>query len=122
MMPYERFEAWKLCHRLNVALCRVSRRWGRQGYSRLMWQVQSAAWSAPANIVEGSAKRGPKEFRRFLDISLGALSKIAYALHVARDLDLISKDEWGRIDSLRADASKTTWFLYRSIQRAAERG
>ncbi len=86
-----------------------------------MWQTQSAAWSAPVNIVEGSAKRGPKEFRRFLDITLGSMSEIAYALQAARDLGLVSEGEWKRIDSLRQEASKTTWFLYRSIQKAAER-
>ena len=117
MPPYERFDAWKLCHRLNIAVCRASRGWGGKGFSRLMWQAQSAAWSAPANIVEGSAKRGSKEFRRFLDISLGSLAEISYALRVARDLDLISAEEWNRMDSLRQEASKTTWALYRSVQK-----
>jgi len=83
-----------------------------------MWQAQSAAWSAPANTVEGSAKRRSKEFRRFLDISLGSLAEISYALRVARDLDLISAEEWNRMDSLRQAASKTTWALYRSVQKS----
>jgi four helix bundle protein len=85
-----------------------------------MWQAQSAAWSAPANIVGGSAKRGSKEFRRFLDISLGSLAEISYALRVARDLDLISAEEWNRMDSLRQEASKPLWALYRSVQKSVE--
>ena len=118
MMPYERFDAWKLCHRLNIELCRVSKGWGRKGFNKLMWQTQSAAWSAPANIVEGSTKRGSKEFRRFLDISLGSLAEVAYALQVARDLDLLSIEDWERVSSLHEAASKT-WFLYKSVQKAA---
>lgn len=119
-MPYERFDAWKLCHELNIELCRMSQGWGKKGFNKLMWQTQSAAWSAPANIVEGSIKRGPKEFRRFLDISLGSLAEIAYALRVAKDLSLLSGKDLDRIESLRETASKTTWFLYKSVRRAAE--
>jgi four helix bundle protein len=120
MMLYERFEAWKLCHKLNIELCRVSQGWGKKGFNKLMWQTQSAAWSAPANIVEGSTKKGPREFRPFLDISLGSLAEIAYALRVAKDLNLLFGKDLDQIESLREAASKTTWFLYKSVRRAAE--
>jgi four helix bundle protein len=86
-----------------------------------MWQIQSAAWSAPANIAEGSAKRGSREFRRFLDISIGSLSEIAYGLQVARDLGLITKNQWTHLDSIRQGASKSTWGLYRSVSQSIER-
>jgi four helix bundle protein len=121
MMPYERFDAWKLCHELNIELCQLARGWNKKGYAELKWQTYRAAWSAPANIVEGSTKRGAREFRRFLDITLGSLAEISYALRVARDLGIITEQEWKKIDLQRAKASKVTWLLYDSVRRAAAR-
>ena len=121
MVPYERFEAWKLCHQLNIDLCKLAKGWDKKGYAELKWQTYRAAWSVPANIVEGSTKRGAREFRRFLDITLGSLAEVSYALRVAKDLEVISEQEWTVIDQQRARASKVTWSLYDSIRQAAER-
>jgi four helix bundle protein len=121
MMPYERFEAWRLCHRLNIDLCRLAKNWDKKGYAELKWQTYRAAWSVPANIVEGSTKRGAREFRRFLDITLGSLAEVSYALRVARDLEVITVEEWKAIDQHRAKASKVTWSLYNSVREAAQR-
>ena len=118
-MPYERFDAWKLCHQLNIELCRLAKDWDKKGYAELKSQLYRAAWSVPANIVEGSTKRGAREFRRFLDITLGSLAEVSYALRVAKDLGVITEGEWKVIDSQRAKASKMTWALYDSIRKAA---
>ena len=84
-MPYERFEAWKVSHELALAVYAATRGWPRSELYGLTSQVRRAALSAPTNIAEGSAKRGPAEFRRFLDYSLGSLSELAYLLRFARD-------------------------------------
>jgi four helix bundle protein len=84
-MPYERFEAWKVSHELALAVYAATRGWPRSELYGLTSQLRRAALSAPTNIAEGSAKRGPAEFRRFLDYSLGSLSELAYLLRFARD-------------------------------------
>ena len=75
MQPYERFLAWQACHALNLAIATATDRWPRSERFELTAQLRRAGWSAAANIVEGSAKRGPREFRRFLDITLGSLDR-----------------------------------------------
>ena len=74
-----------------------------------------AAHSAAANIAEGCAKRGSKEFRRYLDISLGSLSELSYTLMLARDLKILAQDQWLQLNELHGKAGGMTWLLYKSL-------
>jgi four helix bundle protein len=65
--------------------------------------------------VEGSAKRGPREFGRFLDISLGSLAEIGYGLRFARDRSLLDPEEFERLETLRIRAAKLCWGLYVAV-------
>jgi four helix bundle protein len=118
MLPYERFEAWQRCHELVLEVYRVTKTFPQDEKFGLTSQSRRAAFSAAANIAEGSARRGPGEFRRFLDISLGSLSELAYALLVGRDLGFLSDDDWGTLDALRDHAGKLTWGLYRAVSNS----
>ena len=82
-------------------------------------QIRRAAFSAAANIAEGSAKRGSREFRRFLDISLGSLSEVGYCLLLAREIGILQDPEWKELDDLREEAGRLTWLLYRSMNPRA---
>jgi four helix bundle protein len=116
MLPFERFEAWKACHALALAVYQLTAAFPTRELYGLTSQMRRAAFSAAANIAEGSAKRGPGELRRYLEISLGSLSELAYALLLARDLNLIDDAQWNRVDALRDAAGKLTWGLYRSLK------
>jgi four helix bundle protein len=83
-------------------------------------QLRRAAISIPTNLAEGAAKRGSKEFRRFLDISLGSLSELTYLLRLARDLGYLSTEEFDRMVEMRERAGQVTWGLYRAISRKAQ--
>ena len=117
MKPYRRFDAWRACHELVLAVYKITTKFPQSELYGLTSQTRRAAMSAPLNIGEGSAKRGPREFRRYLDIALGSLSELSYAIMLARDLDYLSDDEWKSIESLSDDAGKLTWRLYESMTR-----
>ena len=122
MMPFERFEAWQLCHKLVLEVYRTTKKFPASERFELAKQARRAAFSSAVNIAEGSAKRGNREFRRFLDISLGSLSELAYILIMARDLEYISQDKYVNLQGLRDHAGKATWGLYRSMgQRNSEK-
>jgi len=114
-MPYERLHAWKACDDLTVAVYRVTKAFPREELYGLTSQARRAAISAGANIAEGSAKRGPREFRRYLDISIGSLSELANLLHVAKRLEYFTPEAWRELDNLRTKASRLTWHLYKSM-------
>src|SRR5213594_4148701 len=73
--PYERFEAWKSCHALALEVYRISASWPAGERFGLTAQARRAAFSSPANIVEGSARRGAREFRYFLNVAVGSLAE-----------------------------------------------
>ncbi|MBA3760111.1 MAG: four helix bundle protein [Gemmatimonadales bacterium] len=100
-----------------MAVYRETRRWPAAEQYGLTSQARRSAYSAAANIAEGAAKRGSREFRRFLDISLGSLSELSYILQLARDLRYLKPEEWGEVEALRDHAGRLTWGLYRVIDR-----
>jgi four helix bundle protein len=69
MMAFERLEAWRVAHELALAVFAQTDRWPRTELYGVTAQVRRAALSVPTNIAEGAAKRGEREFGRFLDIA-----------------------------------------------------
>ena len=55
-------------------------------------QLRKAAYSVPANIVEGFARRHRRERLHFLNIAESSLAEAGYCLHVARRLGYIPEE------------------------------
>jgi four helix bundle protein len=116
MMPYERFEAWRLCHELALVTYRVTETFPKRETYGLAAQARSAAFSAAANIAEGSAKRGRREFRRYLDMSLGSLAELSYVFRLATDLGFVASEEANGLFKARERAAVMTWKLYDAVR------
>ena len=121
MVPYERFDSWKLTHKLALAIYDASEAWPPDERNGLTAQIRRAALSASTNIAEGSAKRGPREFRRYLDIALGSLSEVSYLLRFSRDRGILNGEDFEALDDLRNQAGKLTWRLSASMAVARSR-
>lgn len=117
--PYERFKAWEACHQLVQDVFKLTSRWPKDERYGLTAQARRAAVSAAANICEGSARRGSREFRRFLDLSLGSLTEVAYLLRLGADLKYSSPEQHMEIEILRDHASRLTWGLYHAVAKRA---
>ena len=117
MAPYERFDAFRLCHRLALDVCLESASFPRDERYGLTAQMRRAAFSAPANIVEGSVKRGKAEFRRYLDIALGSLAELGYVIRLASELGFLDETRRLNLEDAHTQASKATWALYASTRK-----
>jgi len=113
--PYERLRAWQECHSLVLETYRATKSFPREETYGLTSQARRAAFSAAVNIVEGSAKRGVRECRRFLDIAIGSLAELGYTFRVARELGMLPAPDWEVLEDLRRRAGFLTWRLYRSL-------
>src|SRR2546423_10396942 len=122
MLPYERFQAWKLSYQLTLDVYRATASFPKHELYGLTSQARRAAFSIVANIAEGSAKRGPREFRRYLDIALGSLSELSVALRLAKDLKHMTEDEWRTIERRRNHAGTLVWRLYAAVGNSKRQG
>lgn len=120
-MPYEKFEAWKVAHELALEVYRATEKWPKTERYELTGQTRRAALSAPTNIAEGAAKRGAREFRRYVDIALGSLSELSYLLRFSKDRGILDEETFHSLDQLRNRAGILTWRLYACLARAASR-
>jgi four helix bundle protein len=117
MFPYQRFTAWQVGHELVMLVYLVTRSWPKSELYGLTSQARRSAYSITMNIVEGSAKRGPREFRRFLDIALGSVAELSYCLLLARDLDYIPQKEWEKVEALRNRTGQLIWRLQQAVSK-----
>ena len=84
-------------------------------------QARRAGFSAAANIVEGASRSTARQFRHALDVALGSLGELGYALVVARDVGILTPAAYGELEALRDHAGQLTWGLYRAVRKRAER-
>jgi four helix bundle protein len=117
MKKYEKLLAWQRARELVLVVYRSTASWPADERYGLTGQLRRAAVSVAANIAEGSAKQGPREFRRFLDIAIGSLAEIGCLLTLARDLELLSENMWTELDRKRDSAAALTWLLFNSLSR-----
>ncbi len=83
--------AWQRADDLFLELHQLTRT-GFPAFERfeLGGQLRRAAYSVPANIVEGFARRHRRERVHFLTIAEGSLAEVGYCLHVAHRLGYIT--------------------------------
>src|SRR5215510_3369000 len=120
MHPYEQSPAWQASHALALAVVRVTHSWPKSELYGLTAQLKRAALSAPTNLVEGRARLGSREFRRYVGISFGSLAEVGYLLRFAYELKLLSESDWKALEKQRESASKLTWLLLKSLKDSEE--
>ena len=109
--------AWRESHELALAVYRPTKCFPTEEQYGLTSQIHRAAFSAAVNIVEGSARRSRKEFRRFLDIALSSLTEVGYALRFSREACLLPDEDWSALNDRQNRARFLTWKLYCALAR-----
>ncbi|HET9368448.1 MAG TPA: four helix bundle protein [Candidatus Udaeobacter sp.] len=74
MRDYTKIEAWRLADHLTVVVYERTRSFPREEIYGLTSQMRRAAFSIPANIVEGASRESKKDYLHFLYIARGSLA------------------------------------------------
>jgi four helix bundle protein len=117
MRDYTKIEAWKLADDLTVAIYERSRSFPREEIYGLTSQLRRAAYSVPANIVEGSSRESKRDYLHFLYIARGSLSEAQYFIHLARRLGYLMDND---AESLIAQ-TRSTFACLHGLIRAVEK-
>ena len=83
---YQDLEVWQRSINLAGMTYRLSARFPREERFDLTRQIRRSATSVPANIAEGAARHGTKEFLQFLGIASGSLAETETHLVLAQRL------------------------------------
>lgn len=74
-------------------------------------QMRRAVLSIILNIIEGFARQGPAEFRRFLIISYGSLKETAYLIDFAQEQRYLNTDTRDKLVLLTEELGKILWSI-----------
>lgn len=88
---------WQRAHEFVIAVYRYNGKFPKCEMYGLTSQFRRAAVSIAANIAEGFKKRGPKDKRRFLNISEGSLEECRYYLILSNEMGYGKNKELNRI-------------------------
>src|SRR6266536_416479 len=97
MPNHHTLKAWQHAERLAVECSKVAQRFPDFEQERLADQLRRASYSIPLNIAEGSARKGTRDYRKFLDTAWGSLAEVQTALTMARDIGYIRPTEFARL-------------------------
>src|SRR3989442_4112166 len=119
-MPlHQKLKAWQHAQRLAVECVKAACPFPDYEQEVLGNQLRRACYSVPLNIAEGSTRRGTREYRRYLDTAWASLAEVQTALEIARDVGYVEPADYGRLEALATETSKTLFGLLRKVTQAA---
>ena len=83
--------------------------------SGLADQWRRAAASVVLNIAEGASRRGPREFRRYLDIARASLHELEAVFELATAQGYVPDLEMKELQATRANCARMVYGLLRKM-------
>jgi len=99
MKNFRDLYVWRKAHVLTMSCYKFTTNFPRDELYGITSQTRRCAASIAANIAEGCGKRSNAEFQRFLGIAAGSASELEYHFLLARDLELLSRDDYEALNS-----------------------
>ncbi len=117
-MKTEDLEVFKLSHEVVLDTYKLTRDYPNEERFGLVSQMRRSSASIPMNIMEGSGRRGTKEFIHFLSIASGSCEELKYQFLLSKDLNYI---ETGVYEKLLEKCLSVSRMLYKLIESLEKR-
>jgi len=116
VQSFQDLDVWKKSIDLAEAIYRASGAWPKEERFGLTQQIRRAAASISANIAEGAARNGMREFLHFLGIAKGSLAETRTFLVLAERLDYLNATAGQALLLQAEDISRMLAGLTKSLQ------
>ena len=103
---------WQEGIKLVKDIYKVTKDFPKEEVYSLSAQMRRAAISVPSNIAEGFRRQYKKEFRQFLNISLGSLAELETQLVIAGELGYLKN---GVYSSFEKQTNRLSGMIYTLI-------
>ena len=80
-------------------------------------QIRRCVTSIPANIAEGSGRKGNKEFVQFLHIALGSSTELETFLIISKKLNYIDENTFEKLNEQLSEIIRMLIGLIKSINK-----
>ena len=97
MTSFKRLKIWQKGMELVISIYNLSNKLPKEEKYGIKSQITRAAISIPSNIAEGSSRSSQKEFKRFLEISLGSAFELETQLLCIKKLELVPYNQINEI-------------------------
>ena len=97
MTNFRNMKIWQKGMELVVDVYKISQILPNEEKYGLRSQITRAVVAIPSNIAEGSSRNSSKDFKRFLEISLGSSFELETQLLIAEKLNMIKNDQLSEI-------------------------
>lgn len=94
MRDFKKYSVWELGHEITLDIYNTTAKFPKEELYGITNQMRRAAYSIPANIVEGCGCESDAEFKRFLTISQGSASELEYFIILSKDLGYLTSDSF----------------------------
>lgn len=115
-MQWKDLEVWRRSHSLVLEIYELTERFPKDEKYGIINQLRRAAYSVPANIVEGQSRNTTKEYLSFLYNARGSVEEVRYFLLLSTDLGYMNKDIYQKFESKYEIVSKMLNGLIKSLK------
>jgi four helix bundle protein len=115
-MYWNELKVWGKAHELVLKVYRVIACFPDSEKYALATQMKRAAYSVPANIVEGHSRKTSKEFIQYLYHARGSLEELRYFLMLSKDLNYFKSNNYEELEIASLEVNKMLNCLIKSLK------
>lgn len=106
LKSFEDLKVWQKAHELVLKIYQITENFPNEERYGLISQMRRAAFSIPANIVEGFRRVGAKDSLHFYNIASASLEELRYEVRLSFDLGYLDKKETSVLNDMAQEVSK----------------
>jgi four helix bundle protein len=115
MKTYKELIVWQKSVELVTMIYSITKSFPKDELYGLTNQVRRASVSIPSNIAEGFGRNSKKEFKHFLQITIGSLFELQTQLEISKNLKFLSEMEFEGIYKLTREIEAMLASLIRKL-------